>query len=418
MPAPEPRPVYAASVKVYLQDDAKHEMFLGEFDRASCVNGFPQQWSYYFTSVVGQHRFDLDYAPLLDQKSGSGALVVKTAQQRYHLRIGTLPSTIVARQLCEETKEADTVKFAADAPEKDDLLSALRLAAPDCQFEYDGDKGLACRLQHPNSKELLTQLETLKKNMTTKWNHQPYLLIRRLTLAMQMLDALRRDSKADWQKSCRIVKYSLPNELPLSFRSKLWRDKVCNDSKPDDDTVLIGLDQAVRELQTLSRRIEEASLVGLFTLSVPRDQSASKDYWVSLQPIEIPLVMSEVPPQTMSCVWHPLFFEQPEQQLVAIDLVQVPHSDKSFCAPAPSLARAKREADIYVRSSIASEMEFQISNGQSKKLRLPTGDYRYSVSQFSGPFPDEMTSTQEIAPLSTGHISWKSARPHLVIKSW
>lgn len=417
-PAPEPRPVFAASVKVYLQDEAQHEIFVGEFDRASCKDGFPSQWSYYFSSLVGQHRFDVDFKALAEAKAESEPIVVKTAQQRYHLKLAGLPPQLANRRLCEESKEADSIRFGASAPEKEDLLAVLQLAAPDCRFEYDGDKGLACKLQHPSSAELMAQLETLKKNMTTKWNHQPYLLIRRLTLATQMLEATRRDKKSEWKKVCRIVKYSLPNELPLSFRSKLWQDKVCGEDEDDDETVLIGLDQAVRELQTLSRRIEDASLVGLFTLAVPRDQVASKDYWVSLQPIEIPLVMSEIPPQTMSCVWHPLFFEQPEQQLVAIDLAQVPHSDKSFCAPAPSLARAKREADIYVRSSIASEMEFQISNGQSKKLRLPTGDYRYTVSQFTGPFADELTSTQEIAPLSTGHISWKSARPHLIIKSW
>lgn len=417
-PAPEPRPVFAASVKVYMQDEAQHEIFVGEFDRASCKRGFPEQWSFYFTSLVGQHRFDVDFKALTEPKPEPDPLVVKTAQQRYHLKMDALPPKLAARKLCEESKESDSIRFASDASERDELTAVLNLVAPDCQFGYDGDKGLACKLKHPSSNELMGQLESLKKNMTTKWNHQPYLLIRRLTLATQMLEAMRKGRQADWKKVCRILRHSLPNELPLSFRSKLWQEKVCSENEAEEEAVLIGLDQAVRELQTLSRRIEDASLVGLFTLAVPRDQVASKDYWVSLQPVEVPLVMSEIPPQTMSCVWHPLFFEQPEQQLVAIDLAQVPHSEKSFCAPAPSLARAKREADIYVRSSIASEMEFQISNGQSKKLRLPTGDYRYTVSQFTGPFAEEMTSTQEIAPLSTGHISWKSARPHLIIRSW
>jgi hypothetical protein len=101
-----------------------------------------------------------------------------------------------------------------------------------------------------------------------------------------------------------------------------------------------------------------------------------------------------------------------------MELEMVQSKSNTTCAASPGLVNAYRDANIYVRSSVASEMEFQISNGQSKKLRLPTGDYLYSVIQYNGPFPEELVSPEEVAPVSSGQISWKSARPHLIIKSW
>ncbi len=416
---PEPRRVYASSVKVYLQNVEKRTFYIGDFDRASCVAGFPQQWTIGFSSMLGLHHFDIDYGS--GPNPGIDQVTVKAQQQGYTLKMGPIPVQLRNRNLCEESKVDDKVTFIEKGEDTEAFFQTLRTVAPDCQFKLvDGtESGLSCDLSVATPAELLTQLEALKRNMTTKWNHQPYLLIRRLTLATQMLEAMRSgEASPEVKKACRIIRYSLPNELPLSFRSKLWQDKVCQGKTADSQVLLLGLHQAVKELQTLSRRIEDASLVGLFSLAVPRDLNTAKEYTITLQPIDRPLVMSEIPPQITSCVWHPMFSDQAESQLVAIDLAQIQHSDRSFCDPSPALARAKREADVYVRSSMASEMEFQISNGQSKKLRLPTGDYRYSISQFTGPFPEELISAQEITPLSTGHLAWKSARPTLVIKNW
>lgn len=415
--APDRKTNFSSSVKVYLKTATNANVYIGEFDRGSCSSGFPQQWSIFMTSVLGQHRFDIDYSDVLNKKSGD--LQIKVHPQRYSVKYDRIPPNLGAALLCEQ-KEESSISFAKDSAAAKEILQPLQLLAPDCNFEWTENHGLACNLAHPTEAEVLATLETLKKTMTTRWNHQPYLLIRRLTLTTQMLQALQKSSgvKSDLEKVCRIVRFSLPNELPLSFRSKLWQDKVCGGKSNDHDAALVALQAAAKEIQALSRRIEDASLVGLFTLSIPRDQSTAKEYLISLSPVETPYIVSDSPNQSLACVWHPLFFEQTENQLIALDLNLVQAKAGTTCTSAPGLVNAHRDANIYVRSSVASEMEFQIANGQSKQLRLPTGDYQYSVTQYNGPFPEELISPQEVAPVSSGQISWKNARPHLVIKSW
>jgi hypothetical protein len=415
--APEHKTNFSSSVKVYLKSASNSNVYIGEFDRESCEKGFPQQWSIFMTSVLGQHRFDIDYSNLVNKKSNE--LDIKVHPQRYSVKYDHIPNELAAALLCEHHEEA-SISFAKDSAAARDILQPLQLLAPDCKFEWTEGQGLICQLPRPTDAEVFASLETIKKNMTTKWNHQPYLLIRRLTLTSQLLEAVEKPEKrGDLDKVCRIMRFSLPNELPLSFRSKLWQDKVCQGKNRDRDAALLAIQEAAQEIQALSRRIEDASLVGLFTLSIPRDQSMAKGYLVTLQPIEAPYISSaDQPNSALPCVWHPLFSEQAESQLIAMDLEMVPNNSFSTCAATPGLVNAYRDANIYVRSSVASEMEFQISNGQSKKLRLPTGEYQYSVIQYNGPFPEELVSPEEVAPVSSGQISWKSARPHLIIKSW
>lgn len=392
----EQRVRYSAAVKVYIRNSQKTaSLYVGEFDRSSCEKGFPEQWSMFFSSPFGQHRFDLDYTAVI--RGQADTIAAKTVPQRYHLKIGTLPPALLEQKLCDEASGEEAVTIESGTPAAEAVLQPLQILAPDCTFDLSGEANLQCRMAVSGPEALMQKFDGLKRNMTTKWNHQPYLLIRRLTLATQMLEALRAPAGAqELKKVCRIIQYSLPHELPLSFRSKIWQDKVCNGQTPQLDIAYISLEHASKELEALSKRIEDASLIGLFTLAVPREQSPHREYWISLQPVDVPYVTSEQPPQTTHCAWHPLYFEQVDHQLVATDLGQLSLSDRSFCTPIPTLGRAKRDADIYIRSSMASEMEFQIANGQSKQLRLPTGDYKYSITQFSGPFPEEAFSAQEI----------------------
>jgi hypothetical protein len=408
---------FSSSVKIYLKSATNANVYIGEFDRESCENGFPQQWSIFMTSVLGQHRFDIDYTNLVNKKGQD--LDIKVHPQRYTVKYDRVPNELASALLCEHHEEA-SITFGRESTGAREILQPLKLLAPDCNFEWTEEKGLICQLSRPTFAEVSASLETIKRNMSTKWNHQPYLLIRRLTLTTQLLEAFEHQEKrSDLDKVCRIMRFSLPNELPLSFRSKLWQDKVCQGKNRDRDAALVAIQEAAQEIQSLSRRIEDASLVGLFTLSIPRDQSMAKGYLVTLQPIETPYMSSaDQPNSSLPCIWHPLFSEQVESQLIAMDLEMVQSQGSTTCAASPGLVNAYRDANIYVRSSVASEMEFQIANGQSKKLRLPTGDYQYSVIQYNGPFPEELVSPEEVAPVSSGQISWKSARPHLIIKSW
>jgi len=407
-----------ASIKVYIQDANQKEAYVGEFDRTTCVDGLPTLWVTSFNSLFGQHHFDFDFTAIADHKSNS--VNIKAGQEHFQVLADAYPKAIAGQGLCDLPFRTDSTHLPANSEAGKELMSLLAAVAPDCLFQTDKDGKLECAIGHANEQSIRSRLDQLTKNMSTKWNHQPYLLIRRLTLTKQLLEAsVQNDDLKSVHKFCRILEFSLPNELPLSFRSKTWQTKVCHDKKMDNDLVLVGLDHAVREIESLANRIEDTSLIGTFTLAVPRDKSPVKEYWITLQPLDLPILVKSENPILNACVWHPLFADQVDKALIAMDLGQIlSTSNKSFCTPIPDLTKAKKDSDNYIRTSIASEMEFPIVNGQSKQLRLPTGDYKFSITQLNGPFSEEMFTTEEIIPISIGQVSWKTNRPHLIIKNW
>lgn len=407
---------FTSSVKIYLQAGDKSETFVGEYDRTTCTNGFPALWTSTFKSAFGEHRFDFDFNPLVQSKSKE--IIVKAPQQRFQLQLDGIPVALREQKLCDLPSDTDKVVLPRDSAAGGEFIGLLQYISPDCQFSTAKDGSFECQLEHPSDREILTHLTTLTKNMSTRWNHQPYLLIRRLTLTTQFFEAYANKNQKDMQNICRIIEFSLPYELPLSFRSKVWQQKVCHDKDLNMDLVMTGLDQAAREIDALAKRIEGSSAIGLFTLSVPRDKAFSKEYWITLQPVDQADAEKKELATATACVWHPLFSDQQEKELIAVELGQIQSTGRASCIPMPALARAKKEAGTYIRSSMASEMEFLISNGQSKMLRLPTGDYKYSITQYSGVTSEETFSTEEIQPVSIGQVSWKNNRPHLLIKSW
>jgi hypothetical protein len=417
-PVIEDKAHIVASVKVYATDALGKEVHIADFDRTTCVGGLPTVWSSGFTSVFGEHRFDIDYTNLVDKKAK--VVSVKVGKERFQVAADSAPSGLVNAGLCDLPFRTERTSLPPGSDSFKELMSLLQSVAPDCTFQAGEGGRLACIIPHNGEDDIRSRLDQLTRNMSTKWNHQPYLLIRRLTLTKQLLDASQQNEDAKGMyKFCRIIEFSLPHELPLAFRAQSWQSKVCHDKSPNKDLILIGLDQATREIESLAHRIEDTSLVGTFTLAVPHDKSPVKEYWISLQPMDLPVLDKNDSSAQNSCVWHPIFADQMDKALIAMDLGQIKStSGKSFCSPIPDLAKAMKESDHYIRASIASEMEFPIVNGQSKLLRLPTGDYKFSITQLNGPFSEEMFTTEEIIPISIGQVSWKTNRPHLVIKSW
>jgi hypothetical protein len=410
-------PDFSSSVKVYLQAGQNAPSYIGEFDRGSCIEQTPSRWAFFVNSSLGDSRFDVNLEPYL---KNAEPIAARVWNQNFLVNLPKPLQHLPAAQLCNKARGEASITLNVQSAETDEILSPIQLIAPDCRLvTKEGEKGLSCILKNHSLSELTNSLENSKRNVSTKWNHQPYLLIRRLTLAQQFISAIESDrSIRDTRRFCRIASQSLPNELPLSFQSKLWQDKVCGQAALDREMALLGLELAVREIESLSKRIEEASHIGVFTLALPPNPNAAKDYWITLQPVNDPLLTAENTPLSTPCSWHPLFATRLDQQLIASELASATPQSAVSCPKTGEMLESKKLADTYIRSSIASEMEFEISNRQSKKLRLPTGDYQYTITQYNGLAFDETSTAQALIPLATGSISWKKAQPHTIIRNW
>jgi hypothetical protein len=84
--------------------------------------------------------------------------------------------------------------------------------------------------------------------------------------------------------------------------------------------------------------------------------------------------------------------------------------------------RVDPEAEVaalskYLLHSLSSETEFVLDNGQSKLLRLPEGNYRYTVQMLPENPLDSEEVDEESVPKTTGELNWDSSRRHM-IRSW
>src|SRR6478609_5358575 len=124
---PEQKTNFSSSVKVYLKTASNANVYVGEFDRGSCENGFPQHWSIFANSVLGQHRFDIDYSNILSKKNSE--VLVKVHPQSYAVKYDSLPPNLATALLCEQ-KEESSISFAKDSAAAREVLQPLQMLAP------------------------------------------------------------------------------------------------------------------------------------------------------------------------------------------------------------------------------------------------------------------------------------------------
>src|SRR5690606_35733312 len=72
----------------------------------------------------------------------------------------------------------------------------------------------------------------------------------------------------------------------------------------------------------------------------------------------------------------------------------------------------------FVLASITSETEFVITNGRSKLLRLPEGEYRYVVEPYVAPLGENVIHDSEPQLESRGSLTWAGSYPKPVINDW
>ncbi len=69
---------------------------------------------------------------------------------------------------------------------------------------------------------------------------------------------------------------------------------------------------------------------------------------------------------------------------------------------------------VYLMQSLTSETEFVMDNGQTKLLRLPEGQYRYTVEVLPQNPVDAEDQVEDSVASTQGQISWGSTRDHSI----
>ncbi len=335
--------------------------------------------------------------------------------------------------ICQSVEKATpTHLLSTEDPFRKDLQDFIATVSPDCQLSLDEESSWQCSLPSLSSDQAIKELAQLKANMIKKWSRQPYILTRRMTVTKQFAYALaEEEADQSIDRLCKIFDRSLDVELPVVFTSQTWRHKVCAGENIDKRliTAKVGLKKSLQELQFLYTIAEKSSRVGVLQVKIPRDQAPSKDLWVSLTPSkDAPAGMKEAiedltielaggqKDKKASC-WHPLFDGLQTNLKIARQLGLTQFSNHQGCSPSKeSDEQEKNHALTYMVDGITGETEFIVSNGRSKILRLPAGQYHYTIRDV--PKSLETWVTEPANAETSGEIKWATRRPNALIKAW
>ena len=291
----------------------------------------------------------------------------------------------------------------------------------DCSFRLaDDGTGWLCEMESTPTDEVAKNLDAVGERMVKKWQRQPYLLVRKIAIGTE-LAVILRSGKLDgtMPNFCLIAGYSLPEELPIVLQSKALRERLC-ESKGDllQQRASWILSEINKEIEALVSKFEEQSPLGTLVVKLPHGLSALR---VHLQldspdqstPSAAVFGTFDTKPGIDLC-WHD-FYDVDSAVLAGAIEMGVLGQGQNHCMRlyTEAFKAALANARNHIVYSVASEMEFPITNHRAILLRLPEGEYTYTVTA-SPPNLSELDMT-DAAQLASGKIAWQGRHPIVVI---
>jgi len=353
------------------------------------------------------------------------------------------------------------------------IAAALQKITPDCREIGFEREMTTCKLESMMPQAALVKTEEFQKSMIRKWSRQPYILARRTGVVSTLARAATNIANDEaFVKFCKVLQFSLPEELPVVMTSRRWQSALCSaQSNNRREAAFFGLAKGTDELDMLRELYEGTSRVGVLSVRIPEASMPTTQEALSKQPLRViispdsavsqklvdqakkylgrsdrdlrprrlvrqkrnargrkfyetvPVVTAAISsnPQATEMCWHPVFGET-SGLLRTADGMKLTGKGFSLECGYSEDRHVDAEAEIaalskYLLQSLSSETEFVLDNGQSKLLRLPEGNYRYTVQMLPENPLDSEEVDEESVPKTTGELNWDSSRRHM-IRSW
>ena len=358
--------------------------------------------------------------------------------------------------LCEDVRKGAapvSISNGVAAVLKAGIQQSLVATVGDCKSAEWGLTSWHCKLPGMMPQAAIVELEQFQQAMIRKWSRQPYILARRAGVATSLAKVATRISSDEplRQKFCKMIQFSLPEELPLILTSNRWQKSMCEG--PDNErreTVYYGLAKAIDELAMLRQLYESTSRVGVFALKIPDHDIPSrsveafpKSMRITIVPqvevtdrlvqaaenylgtsrkgkSEIATPVSTHVSERRTACWHPIFGDTGDLMSVASGMRltgALENTTECIRAEAHNESADRGVLARYLLQSLSSETEFVMENGQSKLLRLPEGQYSYMIQVL----PQNPIDTEEVMDESSaqtrGALGWGQSKTHS-IRSW
>lgn len=388
--------------------------------------------------------FGVDEITLRASKPPSVDVVADVGGTRILLSDGVAGFRGSLHSVCQTHSTEKDKRLVGNADMKTQIESWLTSIAPECHFTEIKSEGWYCELPTGAVSLAADELKIIQKTMIERWNRQPYLFTRRLAIASNLANVLgAADPSAGLDRLCKIISFSLPQELPMVFNSRRWQGELCNENTPNRMAVAVfGLFKAQQELEFLKLLFERTSSLGTLIVSLPRPPGNEdiSNLWVSLRPAqEVTDRLAEESARIWNTeeggdknqasikpnvCWHPVFSDSSDLMQLAQYVGIAGNTEKAICMAFPANLTSDRPISPprYLAESIASETEFVLTNGHSKVLRLPQGTYTYNIAPAvtlgDSAAGNSMETMAHGEPSTGGTIMWSKKSARTTISSW
>ncbi|MEI8027246.1 MAG: hypothetical protein WCI18_12940 [Pseudomonadota bacterium] len=363
-------------------------------------------------------NFPLEITASLASASSPGIVDFKSPSAAYSLRDVPYFTKEKLESVCAQFKNKGTsIEVAPSEPFVQSITLALSALAPDCNISL-GQSGFQCDSSKNSIAQLKSRAIASHQMVINEFQRLPYLMVRKASTLKQF--ALVQESEAGINGFCRILSNSIQEELPLAFRSNLWRKAVCSDRKEAGwkSVAADGMELAIKELDVLTSIANDTTKKGVLSVRVP---TTHKTLWVQLTPSETvvqsfqSVILKNQSRQAAigikGACWHPIFDDKPEllQVSSAIGLFQRSNGGCEY-----KIENQDSQPWKYLANALNGETAFVVDNSKSKILQLPLGNYTYQVY----PMPQDPRSERpESGPqISSGTLSWTAKSSKLTLQ--
>lgn len=346
----------------------------------------------------------------------------------------------MVKELCSANVVDDQIEVTADFISH--MYDGLSSASTDCKFHLQ-QNGWNCQLKVADNfslDELSRKFEEKKTYLLKKWMRQPYLVSRRLTVAKDLISALKENSSpVALDNFCRVSKESLRAELPLLLSVEKWQTNLCQGAFEDRQKFgKYMVTKTLDEFDYILNMTQKTNVHGYLTFRYAENLTENQNLWVTLSAGEdvknsilasSKLIWKEMgvenpdpnqDSQQVQMCWHPGLEGKDEAFWLSQYLGILGHSPRAKCEPVGNnktlVSHSLDQFQSYILSAITAETAFVVSNGVIKVLDLPKGAYNYSIYRM----PKNLSNLNNWKPMKEdlidqGVLSWNESKPHVNI---
>lgn len=299
--------------------------------------------------------------------------------------------------------------------------------SPFCRWQVQQGTGWSCEFKDIDISQMKDELQSMKVRTLRKWKRYPYLFSRKLNITEQIIRHITSSTNSyeAMKQICKLIKFSKENELPSVLSENKWQKFICNNAHSSNNKLAImkwSISFSKKELDRLEQLADKVSKTDHLLVRIPQSLQPSKSFWIRLIPDKevsenflyhlldsqnttLADIEKNKDMQSSICLlpgFVDFFAQKSKYKLLGFN------NENNYCKNLNHKDSLERDqllkASYAIGEAIIGELDFVVSNGRYKILRLPKGNYKYQLQNL--PQAPNRWAPSRLDDLSEGVFSW------------